>query len=67
MAEVKCKIIEHETCLKCGSLESTMIKIGVLTMCPKCWQEEFNAQEIYTQSEIYQNYVHWLNETEYGK
>ena len=65
--EVKCKIIEHEPCFKCGSLEPTMVKIGVFSMCPHCWQEEFNETEISTQGEHYKNYVAWLNETEYGK
>ena len=67
MMEIKCKVVEHEPCLCCGALETTMVKIGVFTMCLQCWQKEFNQTEIPIKSEAYQNYVAWLSETDYSK
>lgn len=67
MSEVKCKLVEHETCIKCGSLEPTMVKIGVFTMCPTCWQKEFNQTDIPITSPEYKVYQEWLKETEYSR
>lgn len=64
---VKCKLVENEPCIKCGSLQPTMAKVGAFTMCLNCWYKEFGQAEIPVNSEQYNNYVLWLNETEFGK
>ena len=62
---IKCRIKENITCLKCDALEKEMVLIGAFVMCKKCWKEEFDTEEINTESKLYKDkYLKWYKEHE---
>ncbi len=57
---IRTKTFENHQCLKCNKIEKYMIKIGAITMCIKCFEEEFNIEEIKYRSSEHEKYYRWL-------
>ena len=57
---IQCRIVYNEFCLKCRVVEGKMVRIGAFVMCQRCFEEEFNTEEIDIESETGKNYYKWL-------
>jgi len=54
----KPRIHYNVCCLKCKALERTMVAIGTLVMCDKCFGEEFHTDDPVMEER--EKYLHWL-------
>jgi hypothetical protein len=58
---IRCKAFSNSACLKCGKVNSTMIRVGVFTMCIDCFVAEFGVvSEISPNSVLCHEYYIWL-------
>lgn len=55
------KVMTHYNveCLKCGAVPKVMTSVGVVTMCPECFLEEFHTDD--PVKEEREKYLHWLD------
>lgn len=57
---IQSRVIHNCSCLKCNNIAKHMIKIGVFVMCRKCFENEFNIDEINPDSKMGKKYYKWL-------
>ena len=49
--------LRNSRCLKCGSVDRKMVRIGALDFCEHCFVEEFNVEDLKYGSSKYREWL----------
>jgi hypothetical protein len=52
-------VIENCECLKCGAVAKGMIRVGSMKFCIKCFNEEFDANAVERDVEVYHKWMEY--------
>jgi len=57
---VECRVHTNASCVNCGVIHKTMVRVGAFIMCNPCWEHNFNVDLIPMEGPLREKYLVFL-------